>query len=359
MKKCTLLLALLCCQMTLIMAQKTVSGTITDAQGEPLVGAYINYEGQSRGVATDIDGKYTIPVPPDVKALHISFVGFESQTISVDNIKNEDKFDVKLNGGIIELSICSIIGYSTRTCKCCCGSTCELYGSRCCCCCYVVTENFYENEQYPLTATPLSNGTTQLSYNIKNAWLGQERGLSKRFLEKTVYYRLKKSVDNIHFKTLGKSVSDTVTRIEARWDSTHVTWGVSQFLDKNITEADSIFYEVEGYTLSGDEDDEDREEEIVYRQKVSIAPIRLLKINNLYAETSSKKVDIAVWSKADALIQFSIVDMSGRVVKQFQQNLLAHDNWVYILDCDLIVGTYIFSATQGDQRVSKKFVVMQ
>jgi hypothetical protein len=342
MKKCTLLLLIFCCQMTLIMAQKAISGTITDAQGEPMVGAYINYDGQSRGVATDIDGTYTIRVPPDVKALHISFVGFESQTIAVDNIPNV----IALKEANSVLNVYEVIGYSSSCCRCCCTG------------CWCTVINFYENQQQPLTATPLSNGTIQLTYNIKNAWLGQERGLSKRFLEKTVYYRLKKSTDNLHFKTLGKSVSDTIARVEARWDSTHVTWGVSQFLDKNIVETDSIFYEVEGYTLSGDADDEERAEEIVYRQKVSIAPVRLLKINSLYAEASSEKVDIGLWSKADALTQFSIVDMSGRVVKRFHQNLVAQDNWVTILDCDLIAGTYVLSATQGEQRVSKKFVVM-
>jgi hypothetical protein len=340
MKKCTLLLILFCYQMSLLSAQKMVSGIITDAQGEPLVGAYVNYDGQSLGVATDIDGRYSIPIPPDVKALRISFVGFESQTIAVENV--HDNISLKEANNV--LNTFDVVAYS---------------GYRCCCYCVCPALRFYENQQQPLTATPLSNGTIQLTYNIKNAWLGQEVGLSKRFLEKTVYYRLKKSVDNLHFKTLGKSVSDTVARVEARWDSTHVTWGVSQFLDKDIVESDSVYYEVEGYTLSGDEDDDEREEEIVYRQKVSVAPVRLLKINSLYAEASSRKIDIGLWSKADALTQFSIVDMSGRVVKRFQQTLVAHDNWVTVTDCDMIVGTYVLSAMQGEQLVSKKFVVMR
>ena len=44
---------------------KTVTGTVTDATGEPLIGASVLQQGTSNGVITDVDGKYSIQVPPE------------------------------------------------------------------------------------------------------------------------------------------------------------------------------------------------------------------------------------------------------------------------------------------------------
>jgi hypothetical protein len=198
-----------------------------------------------------------------------------------------------------------------------------------------------------------------LTYNVHLQWQGKDDKRSRSYEEKPIYYRLKKSTDNVHFKRIGQSVSDTTLRVEERWDSTHVTWGASQYLDKEYTNVDTLYYEVEGYTLSGDAEDEDREETIVYYQKASIAPIKQLTIKTLYAESASRKVDITAWSNRDALTEFRIVDMSGRVLKRFQQALSQYDNYIAIPDCDLITGTYILSAVQGEQVVLKKFVIIR
>ena len=46
----------------------TVSGIITDTEGEPLPGAFVFYKGTKNGVTTDIDGKYSIAAPASGKA---------------------------------------------------------------------------------------------------------------------------------------------------------------------------------------------------------------------------------------------------------------------------------------------------
>jgi len=57
-------------------AQEVVSGTVTDESGEPLIGASVFVEGNSSvGAITDLDGKYTLSVPADAKALVFSFIG--------------------------------------------------------------------------------------------------------------------------------------------------------------------------------------------------------------------------------------------------------------------------------------------
>ena len=42
--------------------QITVSGTVTDAENNPLIGAAVLVLGTTDGVITDLDGKYTIKV---------------------------------------------------------------------------------------------------------------------------------------------------------------------------------------------------------------------------------------------------------------------------------------------------------
>ncbi|WP_303660800.1 carboxypeptidase-like regulatory domain-containing protein, partial [uncultured Duncaniella sp.] len=45
---------------------KTVSGTVIDETGEPVIGATVMVKGSKVGIATDIDGKYTLNTPPTV-----------------------------------------------------------------------------------------------------------------------------------------------------------------------------------------------------------------------------------------------------------------------------------------------------
>lgn len=52
--------ALLCCTMPALAQKVTVSGTVTDSQGEPMIGASVIAQGSQTGVATDIDGKFTL-----------------------------------------------------------------------------------------------------------------------------------------------------------------------------------------------------------------------------------------------------------------------------------------------------------
>ncbi len=65
-------------------AQTTISGTITDSEGEPLIGVNVLVEGTVLGTITDIDGNYTLTVqsqPPF--NLIVSYVGYETQKLEV------------------------------------------------------------------------------------------------------------------------------------------------------------------------------------------------------------------------------------------------------------------------------------
>ena len=64
---------------------RTVSGRITDDDGEPLVGAGVFVEGQpSVGTITDIDGSYTLEIPAGAVALRYTYIGMQDAVVPVD-----------------------------------------------------------------------------------------------------------------------------------------------------------------------------------------------------------------------------------------------------------------------------------
>ena len=61
-----------------------VRGTITDIAGEPIIGANILIQGTSSGTVTDYDGNYLLQAPAD-GVLEVSYIGYNPQTISINN----------------------------------------------------------------------------------------------------------------------------------------------------------------------------------------------------------------------------------------------------------------------------------
>lgn len=67
------------------LAQKTVSGRVTDANGAPLSNVSVVVKGTTVGTATGTDGSYTINVPANGKTLTFSSLGFDSQDVTIGN----------------------------------------------------------------------------------------------------------------------------------------------------------------------------------------------------------------------------------------------------------------------------------
>jgi TonB-linked SusC/RagA family outer membrane protein len=76
MKRFLLTLCMLFAVVGLAMAQRTVSGTVSDDQGESLVGATIRVKGTSVGTTTDVNGNFSIQVPNGSNTLTVSYTGF-------------------------------------------------------------------------------------------------------------------------------------------------------------------------------------------------------------------------------------------------------------------------------------------
>ena len=83
MKKLSLVLSLVLFTVGFALAQRTVTGTITDDGGEPLIGASILVKGTSTGTVTDIDGSYSVELPDGSTTLVVSYTGFETREIEV------------------------------------------------------------------------------------------------------------------------------------------------------------------------------------------------------------------------------------------------------------------------------------
>lgn len=91
------LLSVMLCSATL-MAQQTISGTVVSADDdEPLVGATILPLplGSASGMASDVDGNFTIKVPATCHELQVSFVGMVTRTVRIPH-KIEGKLLIKL-----------------------------------------------------------------------------------------------------------------------------------------------------------------------------------------------------------------------------------------------------------------------
>ncbi|MCM1520875.1 MAG: TonB-dependent receptor [Lachnoclostridium sp.] len=87
----------------------TVTGTVVDPTGEPLIGASVLVQGESLGTATDFDGVYSIKAPAD-GTLTISYVGYTTQEIAING---RTTIDVTMEENSVVLGEVVAIGYGT------------------------------------------------------------------------------------------------------------------------------------------------------------------------------------------------------------------------------------------------------
>ena len=77
-----LLVASLTCGLLAMAQTKQVSGTVKDANGNPVVGATVLVEGTNNGTTTGTDGSFRISAPANGNLL-VSFIGYDDQKISI------------------------------------------------------------------------------------------------------------------------------------------------------------------------------------------------------------------------------------------------------------------------------------
>ena len=92
-------------------AQSSVSGTISDSDGNPIPGATIIVDGTTNGTTTDFDGNYTISVNSG-QSLQFSSLGFSTQII---RFGDQSTIDVILQTSAEALDEIVVTGYGTQT----------------------------------------------------------------------------------------------------------------------------------------------------------------------------------------------------------------------------------------------------
>jgi len=112
MKKITLILALLSfLGMQVIMAQTTVTGTVTDDSGAPIPGATIVPQSNAQyGTLSESDGSYKVEVPAGETHLKISFLGKQDQVVE---IAGRSVINVTLKGEDVVVEDVIVVAYGT------------------------------------------------------------------------------------------------------------------------------------------------------------------------------------------------------------------------------------------------------
>ena len=92
--------------------QQLIRGQVTDADGEPVIGAAVVVDGTTTGTVTDLDGNFELTVPEgDDLGLRVSYIGYDPQVLPLGD---QDYIAVRLTEGVA-LSEVVVTGYSQGT----------------------------------------------------------------------------------------------------------------------------------------------------------------------------------------------------------------------------------------------------
>ncbi|WP_349315312.1 TonB-dependent receptor [Chitinophaga sp. MM2321] len=93
------------------MAQTVITGNVTSANGEPLIGATVKLKASSIGTLTNKDGHYSLSVPNPDGTLVISFIGYKSQEVAIAGRASIDLIMENKDG---TLSDVVVVGYGSQ-----------------------------------------------------------------------------------------------------------------------------------------------------------------------------------------------------------------------------------------------------
>ncbi len=93
-----------------MMAQRSVTGKVTDATGKGLSNASVTVRGTNTGANTDDNGNFTILLPKGKNTLSVSSIGYEAQDVRVTS----DNVNVTLSSRTTTLNDVVVTGYGTQ-----------------------------------------------------------------------------------------------------------------------------------------------------------------------------------------------------------------------------------------------------
>ncbi len=89
---------------------RVIKGTVKDAAGDPLPGAFVVVSGTTNGTSTDLDGNYSLTVSSG-KTLEFSFIGYVSKTVEIGT---QSVINVVLDEDSVMLEETVVVGYGTQ-----------------------------------------------------------------------------------------------------------------------------------------------------------------------------------------------------------------------------------------------------
>lgn len=92
--------------------RKKVTGTVKDANGEPIIGATVVEKGTTNGTVTDFDGNYTLELS-ESGTLAVSYIGYKSQEFAASQIK-QGALAVTLKEDTEVMDEVVVVGYGTQ-----------------------------------------------------------------------------------------------------------------------------------------------------------------------------------------------------------------------------------------------------
>ena len=91
--------------------KQSVSGTIKDPVGEPVIGASVLVNGTTNGTITDLNGKFSLSNVPIKGTITITYIGYKKQEVSVAGNTN---FKITLQEDTETLDEVVVVGYGVQ-----------------------------------------------------------------------------------------------------------------------------------------------------------------------------------------------------------------------------------------------------
>lgn len=95
-----------------VLAQRNITGSVTDQGKEPLIGATVLVAGTSVGTVTDVNGEFSLSVPAGQTSLLVSYTGYS--TLKVE-LTAASRYDIMLETDVVALSDIVVVGYGTAS----------------------------------------------------------------------------------------------------------------------------------------------------------------------------------------------------------------------------------------------------
>lgn len=111
MKRLIFVFMLLMVGASAAIAQRTISGKVTDEKGEALIGASVLAKGSAVGTVSDLDGVFSLQVPAGSSVLLVSYTGYLTKEVALTNAST---YDIVLATDVIAISEVVVVGYGTQ-----------------------------------------------------------------------------------------------------------------------------------------------------------------------------------------------------------------------------------------------------